>query len=1192
MAEGDLHFKAYIDTDTTSFQRNIKQAQNSVNSLSSTFGGLSKVITKALSFVGITASVGAIVKFGKESVKAAENANKSFNVLNNTIKATGATAWTTTEDMVQMSKELADSSNYAVSEIQDMQSVLLGFRNITGDTFEEASEAIMDMATVMGMDLKSATQTVGKALDDPIKGLDSLRRQGFQFTDEQKAQLEQLVKNGNQLEAQKIILEELSTTYGGAAKAAQSSFARMRNATTELKETLGNQLMPVINEVLSNSTNTIKQLTVEIQKIDFGYIFAIIKNIANMIKPVFEEIINYFKSFGGEIKGFFNSDTMKPFVSILDTLLGVLKSIFGEIKSNFDKVKEMFTNIKEGLGGLGNSGALQNITNVINKIIDVIWFLREQINVVAEDARTLIFDKIKAIWNFFKQLFENSQTALEESEKGFASWAEYLYSKFDQIFRIAQDFINGISAILHGNWAVAWEYAKLATMRACKIVLDSISQIANAFPSLINKMLTGVNWLIEQINKFREWIGQEPIDLLGAFESVDLTESSGLGKAITDAENKIQELTGKAADVGIESLKGISKASQGMAKQMIGDITNVTDSYVQNGEKQKAVFNDVANTAESSYEAYSEWDSKLLQQRQANLKEWQKEYHEINLKLIEEERKKALEEDKTGKESVKINKYYDNMILQEKKRYFGQMASIAKNTVSKIAEFFKSLAGSIGGAIKTAVSIFKKLFQFNTDDALDNLLAFEDSVLTFFVETLPKLPAFVASALQSISVLLKNVLNSDTFNAISDILFTIIDNVTNVLPDIIAMLFPIVEKLIDSILSLFGDTDFVDRLLDLIEQATVWIANLLETKLPIILEVLIKIVKKITEKTPELLKILIPALANAIKMILEALPEIIDVALDSLPTIFKEILPMLIKEINTLIPVIIQVILLIVVEIIKHLPEIVWAIIQGLVKCFTETNWWQVIKECFMGFINAFKKLFGIHSPSTVFADFGKDMIKGLWNGIKSMGEWLNKNVGGFFKKVVNAIVSIFSEIGDWIYGVFADVFSGVGDWFYNIFLGAANGVKRAFQGIGDWFEKIFDGIVNVLKAPINVLIKGINYIIDGLNKISIKIPSWVPGIGGKEFGVNISNIDYLANGTQNATRGLAIVGEAGPELVKFNGGEQVLNNRNTNKALANMGKGGNVFNVTFENTVDTTAFAMMKQLRNYQRNLAFNGVL
>ena len=99
----------------------------------------------------------------------------------------------------------------------------------------------------------------------------------------------------------------------------------------------------------------------------------------------------------------------------------------------------------------------------------------------------------------------------------------------------------------------------------------------------------------------------------------------------------------------------------------------------------------------------------------------------------------------------------------------------------------------------------------------------------------------------------------------------------------------------------------------------------------------------------------------------------------------------------------------------------------------------------------------------------------------------------------------------------------------------------------------------------------------------------WNPLSSGK----NIWNpLSWFADGTQSASKGLAIVGEAGPELVRFNGGEQVLNTRNTQKALANAGGTTVNQNVTFNNLQDTTAFAMMQQLKNYNRQMAINGIL
>ena len=97
-----------------------------------------------------------------------------------------------------------------------------------------------------------------------------------------------------------------------------------------------------------------------------------------------------------------------------------------------------------------------------------------------------------------------------------------------------------------------------------------------------------------------------------------------------------------------------------------------------------------------------------------------------------------------------------------------------------------------------------------------------------------------------------------------------------------------------------------------------------------------------------------------------------------------------------------------------------------------------------------------------------------------------------------------------------------------------------------------------------------------------------------------INGIDNILNsvfgsgyvtGTNNATSGLHLVGEAGPELVRFSGGEKVYNANETRNMLSS-GNAGNTFNVTFQNTKDTTAFAMIQQLKQYNRQMAINGVM
>lgn len=168
---------------------------------------------------------------------------KAIAINKATLKATGAETWTNVEAQQALADKLQKVTGYADEEVLSMQNVLLGFKNIQGDNFDTAATQILNMSKVMSMDLTSAAQAVGKALDDPIAGVDSLTRQGFRFSAAQKEVLKDLVNTGHMAEAQKIIIDELATTYGGAAEAANDTGSAIKEklgvAVDNLRERLG-----------------------------------------------------------------------------------------------------------------------------------------------------------------------------------------------------------------------------------------------------------------------------------------------------------------------------------------------------------------------------------------------------------------------------------------------------------------------------------------------------------------------------------------------------------------------------------------------------------------------------------------------------------------------------------------------------------------------------------------------------------------------------------------------------------------------------------------------------------------------------------------------------------------------------------------------------------------------------------------
>lgn len=182
--------------------------------------------------------------------------------------------------------------------------------------------------------------------------------------------------------------------------------------------------------------------------------------------------------------------------------------------------------------------------------------------------------------------------------------------------------------------------------------------------------------------------------------------------------------------------------------------------------------------------------------------------------------------------------------------------------------------------------------------------------------------------------------------------------------------------------------------------------------------------------------------------------------------------------------------------------------------------------------------------------------------------EWFRNGVNAFFQGVSDVAVEIFNFLSGYFGGFFDGVIANFNN-FYNAgkrifsgFLDFITGVftgnwSKAWQGLVDIFGGIFDGIVAVGKAPINAMIGLINGFIGGLN--NIKIPKWVPGVGGKSF--SISKLPYLAQGG-HLINGQAIVGEAGPELLTAKNGKTTvtpLSDEEKRKGISGKVSGGNI---------------------------------
>lgn len=185
-------------------------------------------------------------EWGRQAVASAVQARHALAQLEATVKSTGGVSGFTTAQLLKQAEALERLSLFSKEAVQGGLTRLLTYTAIQGEMFERASVAALDMAQRLGIDVASAAEKVGNALNYPTKALNSLTRQGFRFTEQQTQQIKEMERTGNIAGAQAIILGELELAYGGAAKAAADTVGPWRQFGLEvgrLKEGLGETIL-------------------------------------------------------------------------------------------------------------------------------------------------------------------------------------------------------------------------------------------------------------------------------------------------------------------------------------------------------------------------------------------------------------------------------------------------------------------------------------------------------------------------------------------------------------------------------------------------------------------------------------------------------------------------------------------------------------------------------------------------------------------------------------------------------------------------------------------------------------------------------------------------------------------------------------------------------------------------------------
>lgn len=293
-----------------------------------------------------------------------------------------------------------------------------------------------------------------------------------------------------------------------------------------------------------------------------------------------------------------------------------------------------------------------------------------------------------------------------------------------------------------------------------------------------------------------------------------------------------------------------------------------------------------------------------------------------------------------------------------------------------------------------------------------------------------------------------------------------------------------------------GLVELLPVVLNLIQELLPIISEAADNVFPLLVDAVFAIIPIFTQLVTELL----PPLLELFSGLLPPLLSLIETILPPLIELFETLVPVALEIIETVLPVLIELF----EKLLPPLLELVQKILPPLVDIFLAL--WLAVEPLIDLLVELIALIFDIIEPVIDVIALAIEPLIEIFNflvgliyntlspafeTIKNVFDTVLRTMFESAATHVKAIIDIFQGIIDFVKAVFS------GDW------------EAAWEAVINIFKGIWDGIVNVIKTPLNIVIDLCNVFIRGIN--NLKIPDWVPGIGGAS--PNLPEIPHLKVG-------------------------------------------------------------------------------
>jgi len=514
-------------------------------------GGLG-LIGKATGAVTVLAGLGFAAK---KFLDAGRESTRVGNVTAAVIKSTGGVAGVSAQQVNDLATKLSLLTGIDDEAIQGNENLLLTFTNVRdaagagNDVFTQTVGLAQDMATVLGTDASGAALQLGKALNDPVKGITALARAGVSFTADQKEQIKDLVAHNDLLGAQKVILGEVTREFGGAATAAADPMAKLAVQLGNVAEAIGQHLMPVLTPALDAVTSF---ASIHAEGIGAG-VGAAVTGLASgfaslarvgwaVIGPGLETVFGWVEKLGPLVAPLADDlarlvkDALEPLgtwaannqgaVDAISTGLVTLASSIGAILL-VSKGASTITTMASALGGLfsaaGEGGALAALANPVGIVIAIVLALGAAA-VVAYQKWQPFRDAVDATAGFFMDTvwpaIQNVASALNDT---------------------LGPAISTVTGIISGvDWGGVFDTLSSAAAAAAGAVVKSKDAIVGAFNAVAGTISRAIGPTVDFLIGLWAQYGDEVTGILVGFRDIAVAVFQRVADVVTTFVSTVQ----------------------------------------------------------------------------------------------------------------------------------------------------------------------------------------------------------------------------------------------------------------------------------------------------------------------------------------------------------------------------------------------------------------------------------------------------------------------------------------------------------------------------------------------------------------------------------------------------------------------------------------------------------------------------